>query len=63
MALSEERRLYILNLIETRFDDDHATTKSMNQILTDRNREDDSHVLSVQIMQTYIGLYWLHFHP
>jgi hypothetical protein len=55
MALSEERRQQILDLIETRFDDDHAPTKNKNQILTDHNRDDDSHVLSLHMMQTYIG--------
>jgi hypothetical protein len=63
MALSEERRQQVLDLIESRFNDDHAPTKNKEQILGESGRDDDSHVLSLHMMQTYIASYWVHFHP
>jgi hypothetical protein len=63
MALSEERRQEILDLIDTRFNDtSHAPVKKRDDLL-DGNREDDRHVLSLNMMQTYIASFWLHFHP
>jgi hypothetical protein len=63
MALSEERRQQILDLIETRFNDaSHGPVRGKEDIL-EGNRDEDHHVLSLNMMQTYIGSYWLHFHP
>lgn len=63
MAISEERRQEILDLIETRFNDkNHAPVRKKAELL-EGNRDDDHHVLSLHMMQTYIGSYWLHFHP
>jgi hypothetical protein len=61
--LSEDRRQQILDLIDTRFNDTaHAPVKKREELL-DGNREDSRHVLSLNMMQTYIASYWEHFHP
>ena len=62
LALSEERRQQILDLIETRFNDtsDRGPVKSKDEIL-EGNRDDEHHVLSLHMMQTYIASYWAHF--
>ncbi|KAF2403350.1 hypothetical protein EJ06DRAFT_535918 [Trichodelitschia bisporula] len=63
LALSEDRRQQILDLIDTRFNDtSHAPVKKRDELL-DGNREDENHVLSLHMMQTYIGSYWHYFHP
>ncbi|KAF2430919.1 hypothetical protein EJ08DRAFT_660339 [Tothia fuscella] len=63
LALSEERRQEILDLIDSRFDDtSHAPGKKREELL-DGHRDDENHLLSLQMMQTYIASYWLHFHP
>jgi hypothetical protein len=62
MLISEERRQEILELIEGFNDGSHPPVKKKEEIL-DGNREDEHHVLSLHMMQTYIGSYWLHFHP
>jgi hypothetical protein len=61
--LSEDRRQQILDLIDTRFNDTaHAPVKKREELL-DGNRDDNRHVLSLHMMQTYIASYWEHFHP
>jgi hypothetical protein len=62
MALSEERRQQIIELIETRFNDNHAPVKSKDEFLAHRDR-DDQQVLSLKMLQIYIASYWQHFHP
>jgi hypothetical protein len=63
MALSEEHRQEILDLVDTRFNDtSHAPVKKRDDLL-EGNRDDDRHVLSLHMMQTYIASFWLHFHP
>ena len=63
MVISDERRKELIDLIETRFNDTaHAPVKKKVELL-DGNLDDDRHVLSLNMMQTYIGSYWLHFHP
>jgi len=63
LALSEERRQEILDLIDLRFNDtSHAPGKKREELL-DGNRDDEHHVLSLPMMQTYIASYWMHFHP
>ena len=63
MALSEERRQEILDLIDTRFNDtNHAPVRKRDDLL-DGDRDNDRHVLSLNMMQTYIASFWLHFHP
>lgn len=61
--LSEDRRQLILDLIDTRFNDTaHAPVKKREELLGG-NRDDDRHVLSLHMMQTYVASYWMHFHP
>jgi transcription factor-like protein len=62
MALSEERRHEIIDLIEARFNDKHAPVITKDDVLRDLDRA-DTHVLSLNMLQTYIGSYWVHFHP
>ena len=63
MALSDERRQELIDLIESRFNDtDHAPVRKKAELL-DGNQDDDRHLLSLQMMQTYTASYWMHFHP
>lgn len=62
MALSEERRQQLIDLITTRFNDNYAPVRTREEFLQDVDR-DESHVLSLRMIQTYIGSYWRHFHP
>ena len=62
--LSEEKRQQLLHLIERRFyETDRAPVQKQKEALLNGNRDDSSHVLSLRMMQTYIGSYWYHFHP
>jgi hypothetical protein len=63
-VLSEEKRKDLLDLIDLRFNEtDHAPVKKQKEDLFEGNKNDDHHVLSLHMMQTYIGSYWIHFHP
>ncbi|KAF2824391.1 hypothetical protein CC86DRAFT_371739 [Ophiobolus disseminans] len=63
-ALSEEKRKDLLDLIIGRFNEtDHAPVKKQKEDILEGNRDDDHHVLSLHMMQTYISSYWVHFHP
>lgn len=63
-VLSEEKRKDLLDLIVGRFNEtDHAPVKKQKEELLEGNRDDDHHVLSLHMMQTYISSYWVHFHP
>lgn len=63
-VLSDEKRKDILEIIDHRFNEnDHAPVKKQKEDLLEGNKDDDSHVLSLHMMQTYIGSYWVHFHP
>lgn len=62
-ALSEEKRQQILDLIENRFNESsHAPVKKQKEEFLEGNKDEGTHVLSLQMMQTYIGSYWVHFH-
>lgn len=62
-ALSEEKRQQVLDLIENRFSENsHAPVKKQKEEFLEGNKDDSSHVLSLNMMQTYIGSYWIHFH-
>jgi hypothetical protein len=62
--LSEEKRKDLLDLIIGRFNEtDHAPVKKQKEDLLEGNKDDDHHVLSLHMMQTYISSYWVHFHP
>ncbi|KAL8946273.1 MAG: hypothetical protein Q9222_007308 [Ikaeria aurantiellina] len=62
--LSKDKWQQLLDLIEIRFSEtDHAPVRKQKQTLLQGNREEQSHVLSLPMMQTYIRSYWYHFHP
>ncbi|KAI9839281.1 MAG: hypothetical protein M1819_003276 [Sarea resinae] len=62
--LSEEKRQELLDLIIMRFNEtDHAPVKKQKEVLLEGDRDQDNHVLSLHMMQTYIGSFWYHFHP
>ncbi|KAF2475802.1 uncharacterized protein BDR25DRAFT_211462 [Lindgomyces ingoldianus] len=62
-VLSEEKRKDLLDLIIGRFNEtDHAPVKKQKEDILEGNKDDDHHVLSLHMMQTYIGSYWIHFH-
>lgn len=64
-ALSEEKRQQLLELILHRFNKkkDHALVQKQPTQMFEGNMEDERHVLSLNMMQTFVGSYWLHFHP
>lgn len=63
-ALSEEKRKDLLDLIIGRFNEtDHAPVKKQKEDILDGDKDDNRHVLSLHMMQTYISSYWVHFHP
>ncbi|MCJ1478237.1 hypothetical protein MMC13_006914 [Lambiella insularis] len=62
--LSEEKRQELLELIDKRFNEtNHAPVHKQKEELFSGNSGDGTHVLSLRMMQTYIGSYWYHFHP
>ncbi|KAI9686457.1 MAG: hypothetical protein M1820_010624 [Bogoriella megaspora] len=62
-SLSEEKRQCIIDYITIRFNEiDSAPVKKQKEALTEGDQNDPAHVLSLRMMQTYIGSYWLHFH-
>ncbi|KAF1926416.1 uncharacterized protein M421DRAFT_102472 [Didymella exigua CBS 183.55] len=64
VALSEEKRRDLIDLIMGRFNEtDHAPVAKQKEDILEGNKDDDRHVLSLHMMQTYIGSYWRHFHP
>jgi hypothetical protein len=63
-VLSEEKRKDLIDLITGRFNEtDHAPVKKQKEDIMEGNKDDDHHVLSLHMMQTYISSYWVHFHP
>ncbi|EEA21117.1 C2H2 finger domain protein, putative [Talaromyces marneffei ATCC 18224] len=61
--MSEEKRQDILHLISTRFNETaHSAVKTKKESLMEGNIDADGHILSLRMMQTYVGSYWLHFH-
>ncbi|RPA92944.1 hypothetical protein L873DRAFT_1830885 [Choiromyces venosus 120613-1] len=59
--LSEHKRQDLMDLIE-----DYPEMSDLTQrtgSLGVSSAEDDSHALSLHMMQSYISSYWLHFHP
>lgn len=62
--LSEEKRKQLLDLIDLRFNEtDHAPVRKQKKDLLGGDRNADGHVLSLKMMETYVGSYWYHFHP
>lgn len=63
-VLSEEKRRDLIDLVISRFNEiDHAPVGRQKDDILDGNKDDDRHVLSLHMMQTYISSYWVHFHP
>jgi hypothetical protein len=63
-VLSDEKRKDLLDLILGRFNEtDHAPVKKQKDEICEGNKEDDHHVLSLNMMQIYISSYWMKFHP
>ncbi|KAF7588750.1 hypothetical protein BBP40_005246 [Aspergillus hancockii] len=61
--MSEEKRQELLHLMATRFNEAaYSAVAKRKDALMDGDMEDDNHVLSLRMMQTYVGSYWYHFH-
>ncbi|KAE8354096.1 fungal-specific transcription factor domain-containing protein [Aspergillus coremiiformis] len=61
--LSEEKRQELLHLMATRFNEAaYSAVAKRKDALMDGDMDDDNHVLSLRMMQTYVGSYWYHFH-
>ena len=63
-VLLKDKWQQLIQLIENRFNEtDHAPVRRQKEALFTGDRENNDHVLSLSMMQTYIGSYWCHFHP
>lgn len=61
--ISEEKRSELIHLMQTRFNEtSHAAVKKRKDALMDGNMDADNHILSLRMMQLYIGCYWRHCH-
>lgn len=62
--LSPKKRRDLLHLISTRFNEAAYSTgvKRKDSLMTG-DLDNDNHVLSLRMMQTYLGSYWFHMHP
>lgn len=62
--LSPNRRQDLLRLMSTRFNEAaySAVVKRKDSLMTG-DLDDNRHVLSLHMMQTYLASYWYHFHP
>ncbi|KAK2799487.1 hypothetical protein FQN50_008459 [Emmonsiellopsis sp. PD_5] len=61
--MSEEKRNELIDLIQTRFNEtNQAAVKKRKDALLDGDIDADGHILSLRMMQTYIGSYWYHNH-
>ncbi|KAJ5095053.1 hypothetical protein N7532_007344 [Penicillium argentinense] len=61
--ISEQKRKELLRLMATRFNEAaYSTDTKRKDALMDGDLDNDRHVLSLRMMQTYIGSYWYHFH-
>lgn len=64
VILSDEKRVQLLELIRKRFEEtDEAPVQKQKEGLLRGDLNLAGHVLSLQMMKTYIGSYWYHFHP
>lgn len=63
-ALSNERRRQLLELIVADFEDArHIQVTSQREKTLKGDHDEDSHVLSLRMMQVHLGSFWLHIHP
>lgn len=61
--ISEEKRQELLQLMATRFNEAaYSAVAKRKDALMDGDLDDERHMLSLRMMQTYIGSYWYHFH-
>ncbi|KAJ5756965.1 uncharacterized protein N7511_007147 [Penicillium nucicola] len=61
--ISEEKRQELLQLMSTRFNEAaYAPGAKRKDALMEGDLNNDRHVLSLRMMQTYVGSYWYHFH-
>ncbi|RMJ24658.1 C2H2 finger domain protein [Aspergillus sp. HF37] len=61
--MSEDKRQELLHLMATRFNESaYSSAAKRKDALMDGDLDDDHHVLSLRMMQTYVGSYWHHFH-
>lgn len=61
--ISEEKRKELLHLMATRFNEAaYSADAKRKDALLDGDLDNDRHVLSLRMMQTYIGSYWYNFH-
>ncbi|QSS64194.1 C2H2 finger domain-containing protein [Histoplasma capsulatum] len=61
--MSDEKRNELLELIQSRFNEtNQAAMKTRKDALLDGDIDDDGHLLSLRMMQTYIAAYWYHTH-
>ncbi|WEW59582.1 hypothetical protein PRK78_005056 [Emydomyces testavorans] len=62
-VISEEKRVELLDLMQTHFNEsDQSAVKKRKESLFEGDMDTDSHALSLQTMQTYVGSYWYHCH-
>ena len=63
-TLSEVKWEELLEFIMERFNEtNHDIIRKQKEALLQGDRSNDSHPISLRMMQTYIGSYWYHFHP
>ncbi|GAT19553.1 C2H2 finger domain protein [Aspergillus luchuensis] len=63
MMTSGPSRQELLALMSSRFNEAfYAVSAKRKDALMDGDIDDDDHVLSLRMMQMYIGSYWYHFH-
>lgn len=61
--MSEDKRQELLHLMATRFNEAaYSVVAKRKDALMEGDMDDDNHVLSLRMMQTYIGSFWYHFH-
>ncbi|KAJ5081323.1 hypothetical protein NUU61_009587 [Penicillium alfredii] len=61
--ISDDKRQELLQLMAARFNEAAYTAGAKRKdALMDGDLNNDRHVLSLRMMQTYIGSYWYHFH-
>ena len=62
--LSPKKRQDLLHLISTRFNEAaYSTGSKRKDCLMAGDLDNENHVLSLRMIQTYLGSYWSHMHP
>lgn len=62
--ISNEKRQELLQLMSSRFNEAaYSAEAKRKDTFMNGDLDDERHVLSLNMMQTYIGSYWYHFHP